>query len=76
MQTYWNIKQSIKKLANNFIASAIAEDGTIEAIENGNIIAVQWHPEKMGDIIFFNNFIKTFFSKGSGNSHNRIYEGV
>lgn len=69
-------KQSIKKLANNFIASAIAEDGTIEAIENGNIIAVQWHPEKMGDIIFFNNFIKTFFSKGSGNSHNRIYAGV
>ena len=40
-------KQSIKKLANNFIASAIAEDGTIEAIENGNIIAVQWHPEKI-----------------------------
>ena len=54
-------KQSIKKLANNFIVSAKSEDGTIEAIENGNIIAVQWHPEKMDDIEFFDKFIKSFF---------------
>lgn len=33
----------------------------IERIEKGNIIAVQWHPEKMNDILFFEKFIKTFF---------------
>ena len=54
-------KQSIKKVANQFIISAKSDDGTIEAIEKGNIIAVQWHPEKMNDILFFEKFIKTFF---------------
>lgn len=52
--------QSIKEVANQFIVSAKAEDGTIEAIENGNIIGVQWHPEQMNDILFFKTFIKTF----------------
>ena len=54
-------KQSIKKVADGFIVSAEAEDGTIEAIEKDNIIAVQWHPEQMNDMVFFKNFIKTFF---------------
>ena len=53
--------QSIKEVAKNFVVSAKAEDGTIEAIENGNIIAVQWHPEKMKDMVFFNSFLNTFF---------------
>ena len=54
-------KQSIKDVANQFIISAKSDDGTIEAIEKGNIIAVQWHPEKMNDILFFKKFIDTFF---------------
>lgn len=54
-------KQSIKDVANQFIISAKSDDGTIEAIEKGNIIAVQWHPEEMNDILFFEKFIKTFF---------------
>lgn len=54
-------KQSIKRVAEGFIISAEAEDGTIEAIEKDNIIAVQWHPEKLNDLVFFKNFIKTFF---------------
>lgn len=54
-------KQSIKDAANGFTISAIAEDGTIEAIEKNNIIAVQWHPKQMGNILFFKNFINTFF---------------
>ena len=30
---------------------------TNEAIEKGNVIGVQWHPEKMNDLSFFKNFI-------------------
>ena len=56
-------KQSVKNVADQFIVSARSDDGTIEAIEKGNIIAVQWHPEKMNDILFFEKFIKTFFSR-------------
>lgn len=53
-------KQSIKNVAKGFTISAVAEDGTIEAIEKNNIVAVQWHPEQMGDLLFFKNFIDTF----------------
>lgn len=44
--------QAVKDVAPGFVASAYAEDGTIEAIEPENaltaerfILAVQWHPE-------------------------------
>lgn len=44
--------QAVKDVAPGFVASAFAEDGTIEAIEPENaltserfILAVQWHPE-------------------------------
>lgn len=44
--------QAVKEVAPGFIASAFAEDGTVEAIEPENAIAserfflaVQWHPE-------------------------------
>ena len=53
--------QSIKRVADQFIVSAKSLDGTIEAIEKGNIIAVQWHPEEMNDILLFKEFIKNFF---------------
>lgn len=55
--------QSIKNVADGFTVSARAEDGTIEAIEKNNIIAVQWHPEQMKDLLFFKNFINTFFKQ-------------
>ncbi len=42
--------QAVKAIAPGFIASAVADDGTVEAIEpeknNGRfLLAVQWHPE-------------------------------
>lgn len=39
--------QMIKSTGEGVIVAARAEDGNIEAIEKGNIIAVQWHPEAM-----------------------------
>ena len=53
--------QSIKEVANGFNVSAIAEDGTIEAIEKDNIVGVQWHPERVNDLSFFRHFIDKFF---------------
>ena len=54
--------QAIDRLADGFKVSAVSEDGVIEAIEAENIIAVQWHPEKMRDVgrqnKIFTEFIK------------------
>lgn len=55
--------QSVKDLAPEFNITAISEDGTIEGIEKGNIIAVQWHPEVLHDMEFFKSFIEKFFLK-------------
>lgn len=55
--------QSIEKVAPNFKISAISEDCIIEGIECDNIIGVQWHPEKMGDINFFQKFIEFYVKK-------------
>ena len=52
--------QSIKDVAPNFKVTAISNDGVIEAIENGNILGVQWHPEAMYDIKLFEEFFKYF----------------
>ncbi|AAU03869.1 gamma-glutamyl-gamma-aminobutyrate hydrolase family protein [Rickettsia typhi] len=44
--------QAIKKLGNDLIISAKAEDGIVEAIEATKhkfVIGVQWHPEYMND---------------------------
>jgi putative glutamine amidotransferase len=40
--------QGIKALAPGFSAVATAPDGVIEAIEKGNLLGVQWHPESDG----------------------------
>lgn len=53
-------RQSIKDIAPNFKITAISEDGVIEGIEDGNIIGVQWHPEILNDIKFFEEYFKTF----------------
>jgi len=58
--------QSIKEVAPNFIASAIASDGIIEAIENtldNFALGIQWHPEAMFVIheealLIYERFIK------------------
>lgn len=45
--------QSIKDLAPNFITSAIANDGIVEAIEytgDNFILGIQWHPEALFSI--------------------------
>lgn len=55
--------QSIKDLASHFIASAYSEDGIIEAFESENIIAVQWHPERMTSINEFQNLFDYFVQK-------------
>lgn len=41
--------QNIDTLAPGFIVNAISDDGLIEGIEKGNILGVQWHPEKVDD---------------------------
>ncbi|MGA9770462.1 MAG: gamma-glutamyl-gamma-aminobutyrate hydrolase family protein [Blastocatellia bacterium] len=46
--------QAIKKLAPRFRIAAQSEDGIVEAIERGNTIAVEWHPEAdaTGDFVY------------------------
>lgn len=56
-------RQSVKDLAPNFKITAISEDGTIEGIEKGNIIAVQWHPEVLHDMKLFKRFIEKIIKR-------------
>lgn len=46
--------QAIRKLAPEFRIAALSEDGIIESIERGNMLAVEWHPESdtTGDSIY------------------------
>lgn len=39
--------QAIKTVAPGFRATAWAPDGIVEAIENGRMLGVQWHPENL-----------------------------
>lgn len=43
--------QAVNRVAEGFRVTARADDGTVEAIENGDgsIIGVQWHPEDLVD---------------------------
>lgn len=50
--------QSINRVANGFKITATAEDGTIEAIEKGNLIGVQWHPEVDFEYNTFKKFLE------------------
>ena len=55
--------QAIDTIAPGFRVTARAADGCIEAIEKGNIIAVQWHPEVDIETELFEAFIKKHLSK-------------
>lgn len=50
--------QGIKTVAEGFEVTAIAEDGTVEAIERGNLIGVQWHPEVDVEEEVFKKFLQ------------------
>lgn len=50
--------QAIKDVAKGFKVTAVSDDGFVEGIEKGNIIGIQWHPEMMEDIKFFESFLK------------------
>ncbi|MBI5776522.1 MAG: gamma-glutamyl-gamma-aminobutyrate hydrolase family protein [Nitrospirae bacterium] len=48
--------QSVKRVAPSFVASAVASDGVIEAIESPKhrfLLGVQWHPEFLYDRYIF-----------------------
>lgn len=49
--------QAINKVADGFKVTAVADDGNIEAIEKGNLIGVQWHPEVDYEIDTFKKFL-------------------
>ncbi len=55
--------QAIKKIADGFKATAYSEDGLIEGIENKNIIAVQWHPERLTHDCAHLNLAKYFIQE-------------
>ncbi|MEU3980011.1 gamma-glutamyl-gamma-aminobutyrate hydrolase family protein [Streptomyces sp. NPDC026672] len=46
--------QAVERLGEGLVASAFAEDGTVEAIETGGagafVLGVQWHPEMDEDV--------------------------
>ena len=49
--------QAIKNVGEGFKVTAVSEDGTIEAIEKGNLIGVQWHPEVDFEVDTFKKFL-------------------
>ena len=55
--------QAIKDVAPNFTVTAVSDDGIIEAIEDGNILGVQWHPEAMLDEKLFKEFFEKFSNR-------------
>lgn len=52
--------QAVKEPAPGFTVTGVADDGTIEAMEKGNIVGIQWHPEVIGDLKPFRMFLEKF----------------
>lgn len=51
--------QCVGKPAPGFAVSALSDDGIVEAIEKGNILGVQFHPEIMEDAdVFFRRYFE------------------
>lgn len=57
--------QAIKDMAPGFRVVGRAPDGIIEAIENedGSILCVQWHPERMQEFEMYRDLFKHFIDK-------------
>lgn len=58
--------QAVKVLGKDCIEAAVSEDGIVEAIECENMIAVQWHPEKMMDDVKQQRLFRYFIGKCKG----------
>lgn len=62
-----NHHQSVEKVGNGLIVSALSEDGVVEALERRGpgpyLSLVQWHPERMNDqeSPFVKNIRQAFF---------------
>jgi putative glutamine amidotransferase len=76
--------QGIKTLGRGLVASAIAPDGLVEAVEREDdafLVAVQWHPEvfEMTDPHFrhlFGSFIRASVAWAEQHSPQRVPEGA
>ena len=55
--------QAIKTLGQGLLSVAKADDGIIEAIEGNNVLAVQWHPERICEIETHNKLFSSFIEK-------------
>ncbi len=49
--------QAINRVADGFKVTAVSDDGIVEAIEKGNLIGLQWHPEVDYEIDTFKKFL-------------------
>ena len=58
-----NLKNVIKDLAPYLKPTAHSEDNFIEGIEKDNILAVQWHPERLTHDRCHLNLAKYFIDK-------------
>lgn len=61
--------QAVRDLAPGFIPAAVADDGIIEAIENKDlpqILAVQWHPERIRYSTVTRRLFKSFVNRCTG----------
>ena len=57
--------QAVKDLAEGFRIVGRAPDGTVEAMENedGSILCVQWHPERMQDVEMYRKLFADFIER-------------
>ncbi len=56
-----NHHQTIESLGKGLLVCALSVDGEIEAIEKNNVIACQFHPERMNDFSLLGNKIFDYF---------------
>lgn len=57
--------QNVDDVAPGFKVTARTKEGTVEAIEKGNIVGVQWHPEVDFEMDFFRTFVKEFLGEAN-----------
>ncbi len=56
--------QALDVIADNFKVCAVSDDNIVEAIEDGNILGVQWHPEALLDYKFFEYIVDKIEKNG------------